>query len=318
MSEYFTRYGFTENPFALRILDPLQREADAQHILIVDGFSELEKVNNYLGPRVSSVDPKPAFVLVAGAEKSGRSSAANEILLRSKKVNSGSNEKFVPLGLEAEDHGVLQLYRRWTSAIYSEADSLGLGLGDEVQKAFDAIEELKAQETLEFRLQLIMKRLIPFLKGGPARMASCVEGVKNEKVIAAAEVVFKDFPIVCVFTVQPGSFDLAKYKKHPNVHLLELGHLKADEVSKVVKKRWGDVSPVPFDVPTLGSFCETKKHSVGAVLTVAERLLARRVRVYETLKADGVWPTDNRLGFSDVETLQSLEGALEAVIYGDK
>jgi len=318
--EYFERYGFRTNPFTLRVLDPLQNKGDDQHLLRdIDGFANLDAAEQYMRERAGSPsDPadRPAFVLITGSEKSGMSSAANAVLHKYCEVRK-LDGRFSAVQIEAADHSELQLYRRWIAALYNRLQPK-VKLAKEVNDRFYAARKLSDLDTLDYDLQGVVADLLPALKADRgAAFGSCLEKIRTSRVVEIAKVIFENFPTLCIFTAQAGVFDVDRFvDRHSDVHVLKLGHLNSNDVSKVLEKRWGTSSPVPFHVPTLSSFCERNQHPVGVVLTVAERLLKRRVRTYEALSGQGVWPEDQRLGFTDVNTLESLQGELEVLVNG--
>ncbi len=171
-------------------------------------------------------------------------------------------------------------------------------------------------ETLDYDLQGVVDELRPALEANAdstRALASCFEKIKTTRAIEIAKVIFENSATVCVFTSQTDAFIADKFiQKNPDVHLLRLGHLKANEVQRVVEARWGKGSQVPFHASTFSEFCENRKHPVGVVLTVAEDILKKRVCVYEKLSGAGQWPKDPKLGLNDVDTLTLLE----VVVYG--
>lgn len=319
MLEYYQRYGLKSNPFILRVLDPLQNaEDDACLLRDIDGFSRIDSVDQYLKDRVGSPEnpaDRPAFVLIMGSEKSGLTTASNEVLARYRRIRDVAN-RFVAVQVVATDHSVFDLYRRWVAALYNRLRPK-LQLNPEVITKFYDARKLMDSKTLDYDLQSVFVDLLPAMKAKPgAALGACFEKIKSQQVIEVAQVVFETFPAVCVFTVQPGSFDVDEFEtRNPDVHVLRLGHLNSEEVKKVLEKKWGQASSLPFHLPTLGSFCESKKHTVGVVLTVAEKLLRKRVQAYERLNGQDTWPQDARLGFTDINTLELLE-ALEVVVNG--
>jgi hypothetical protein len=319
VAEYYERYGFTANPFALRPFDPLQRK-DADDFLVrdIDGFSKLMAVGEYLrdraGPAEAPLD-RPAFVLITGSEKAGLSSAANEVLSKYRQIRN-LQDRFTSVQIEMDDHSELRLYRRWVSFLYNRLRG-NLNLAGTVATSLYNARKLADPDTLDVELQSVVADLLPALKAAPgAAFGSCLEKIKTQKVIEIALIVFENFPTVCVFTAQAGAFDVDKFtERHPEVHALRLGYLNSEEARKLLEKKWGTASNLPFHLPTLGNFCEKNKHSIGVVLTVAERLLKRRVRVYEDLHGNGSWPGDARLGFSEINTLELLQ-SLEVLVNG--
>jgi hypothetical protein len=317
--EYYQRYGLQSNPFILRVLDPLQNaEDDGSLLRDIDGFSRINSVDEYLKDRVGSPEnpaDRPAFVLITGSEKSGLTSASNEVLARYRRIRDVA-DRFVAVQVAATDHSISDLYRRWVAALYNRLRPK-LQLLDTVSTKFYDARKLMDSKTLDYDLQSVFIDLLPAMKANPgAVLGSCFEKIKSQQVIEVAQVVFENFPAVCVFTAQPGFFDVDDFEtRNADVHVLRLGHLNSEEVKKVLEKKWGQASSLPFHVPTLGNFCENKKHTVGVVLTVAEKLLRKRVQAYEKLNGQNTWPQDTRLGFTDINTLELLE-ALEVVVNG--
>lgn len=319
MPEYFTRYGQSSNPFKRRVLDvqhtdALHAQATANGLLLdIDGFTALSELKAYLTDRVSAC--QPAFVLIEGPRESGLSSAASAVLLNYREIRGLAAGHYVPVVVEAKDHDEVRLYKTWVAALYAKVQPK-ISLLKEVKQRLHDARSFSDPDTLGFDLQGVIEELRPALEAdaAPVRaIASMFETIKTSKPIDVAQVVFEKSATICVFTSHTASFDVDKFiEKNSAVHPIRLGHLKAEEVQRVVKTRWGEASAVPFDAPTFSGFCEKQKHPVGVVLSVAEDLLKKRARDYESLSGTGQWPTEVKLGFTDVETL----GLLEVVING--
>jgi hypothetical protein len=308
--DYFQRYGFTSSPFVLRELDPVRNKADEGRLCRdIDGFNQLGAVEGYLKERVGSSN-SPAFVLITGSEKSGLTTAANAVLAMYRDLRQLSG-RFTVVNVQAFDHSELDLYRRWAAALSGRLASLGLQLDDRVRERLFKARLYHDEKTIEYELQEVVQMLAPALEAGQGKtFASCLEKLMKPRMIEIALVAFEGIPTVCVFTKLPAAsdFDVDKFAvAHPEVHVLRLGYLNAQEVSRILDASWGKSSPVPFDVDKIGEFCERRKHSIGVVLTVAERLLKKKVGLYEQLKLDGSWPQDPKLGFDALNTLEMLE-----------
>jgi len=319
VADYFERYGFASNPFSLRELDPFQIQEDEHHLLRdIDGFVKLDDVGSYLGERTGAAVPAPAFVVITGNKKSGLSSAANAVLSQYREIRKLGN-RFAVAKVKAADHSVTELYNRWVAALDAELQLLQLELSEKVAEKLQSARTLHNDSTLDYDLRGVVAGLLPALQVGKAGIGSCLEEIKSAKAIEIAEVVFSRVPTLCVFTAEAGVLDAEKLADtSPHICVIRLSHLSREDVGKVLLKRWGEATPLPFDLPTLGRFCESQKHPIGVVLTVVERLLKRRVRVYEELNGQGRWPTEEKLGFTDVTTLELLQGELEALIRGSQ
>ena len=314
MPEYFERYGLSANPFALRVLDPLSSTDDDQHLLRdIDGFTQLSAVKEYLRERIGSPGApiRPAFVLIAGSEKSGLSTAANAVLMLYRDMRNLGN-RFAAVFVEALGHSELRLYRRWAAALPNRLQPLKLQLNPEVAKRVQDASRFSDMDTLEYELQGVLVALGPALDakpGSPVGFGSCLEKIKTSRAVEMALVVFEGSPTVCVFTVQTtANIDVDEFaEQHREIHVLRLKHLNSQDVPKILQKKWGTASEIPLHLPTLGTFCEKQKHTVGVVLRLAERLLRKRVLAYEGLNRAGSWPEDRELGLTDLHTLELLE-----------
>jgi hypothetical protein len=316
--EYFTRYGFTKNPFMRRMPNvahdgELTEQASTLGLLLdIDGFKQLSALDSYLTQRVD--EQQPAFVLISGPKESGLSSAALAVMLHYRRIRKILGAQLAPVVVEMEDHDPVRLFKTWAAALYPRVFPK-LPLLDPVKQALYDARKLTDADTLKFDLQGVVSGLEPAMKSDTAAVraiASAFEVLKTPKPIDVAMTAFEQIETVCVFTVHAGTFDLDDAIGDRPVHLIQLGFLTAEEVERIVATRWGTASPLPFHADTFSKFCEKLERPVGAVLTTAEDVLKSRVGIYEKLKGSGQWPADAKLGLSDIETLT----ALEILMYG--
>jgi hypothetical protein len=320
MPEYYERYGFEASPFGYRALDTGHAESlDAQvekHRLLldIDGFASLAACQDYLRERRTT--NKPAFVVIVGAGKSGLSLAAAAVLLKYREVTGISATQFIPVIVAAEDHSEPKLYTRWIAALFDKLNPR-LSLESSVAKRFEEARRLTDPATIDYDLRSVLRDVTPALTGRTLTFGTALERVRTLKVIQLAKTIFDELCTTCVFTCQSSAFDessLARLRDDPDIHLIELRPLNAEEASRIFEARWGATSP-PLHVETFGRFCEERNHTVGVVLRMADGVLRKRVKDAEAANGGtvGRWPHDISLGTTSKSETRLL---LEVVSYG--
>jgi len=309
--EHYERYGFVQNPFDRKELDPVERPIDMGSLVAIDGFGQLQSVEQYLQGRIGAF--QPAFVVIEGGSDSGMSSAANAVLAKYRDIQGIPKDRFIALKMPLQptfnNHLELDLYREWVLEFYDRATdtSLGLNLAG-VLTNFQNIRPLSNATTWHYDLRGVLAQVqqgfVPPNEGFGTRFRQ----IKTVEVVNKAKVVFRAIRTVCVFTAVVGVLPVDFSSQNVDVHFWKLGTLTATEVETLVNSRWGTGSNLPFDPAKFGPFCAGR--GVGAVLKAADGLLQSMARANPPINPwpdpNDTWPVDLRLDCRKI-TLPMLE-----------
>src|SRR5262245_24008167 len=108
MADGLARYGLNDNPFCMK-LKPLEQAQHEQWLVRVDGFKELDEIDNYL--KQEAAQDKPLFFLVTGRNGTGRTCAADYILARYRHYLQIPVDRFIVPDREVNNHDVVDTFQ---------------------------------------------------------------------------------------------------------------------------------------------------------------------------------------------------------------
>jgi len=306
-------YGLPRSPYSVRELDPLQHDTDQKLLLELEGFIELNNIEDALLAAVTS--QKPAFYLIIGTGNSGRTSLANYIMYRYRELRAKQpgqedlRKRFVAYRPERQElnfahEELLQYTLLW---LRNEMDDpLNIEFSD--QGLESQLAKLSEGEISNiYDLQLIATRIGKAFSGKPAGFGIHYDGVKSKELLSWVPKAFQKVQTVVVLTVddythgataQLSTADLGQFRQLGGV-VIELSHLTARQIAVLAEARWNGTPPSPFDLDGVTAAFKEARHAVGQALMVLDGLLRLRLRDYsdaapwtgaeETLKLDKAW-----------------------------
>jgi hypothetical protein len=322
-------FGLTVNPFADHVLDPLARPEDADLFTVVDGLERVAEIDAFLTGRAHAGDG-PTFVLVKGPDGSGRTSVANLVLSSWKVALPEARNLVLPRAELGETRSARQALAEWLACLRHEARRLGLPLPDDLDRRLKEFFALGA-DSISFAtdLRYLLSELSSSAVGHRHFLVALFDGLDIVDLVPAAVSAFADTTALVVFVAgdYPSQLDplLGEAGRAAlpagRSYLIELGHLREDQVAEVARSRWEhavkfanfDVvsPPLPFDPVALGpALVDGGPRTVRRVL----RILSELVELRESQFAGRRQVTDEQLRFDadDLEVQVRILDALSA------
>jgi hypothetical protein len=289
-------FGLTANPFADRVLDPLERAADADLFTPVDGFRALGDLGDFLRQHVDQ--PGPTYVLVLGPDGSGRSSVANLVAGSWKIASAGERRLLLPRAPLGETRSARRLLGEWLAHLRGELRRAGVilppaveeGLKDLFAGGCDGLSFLPDVRYLLAAVDVSAREqghhLVALLDDldavdlGPALLGAFAD-TRALVVVVAGDYPSQLDPLL-------GEGGLAAFPAE-RTRVVRLGHLDEEDVVELVRSRWdhavrhdnADVlaPPVPFDLGALGPALARGPggpRTLRRILQILQRLLEMR------------------------------------------
>lgn len=297
------RYSLAAHPYDWeRELDPLARGSDAELLVHVAGYKELDKVGDLCDRALK--EKRPVYFFVKGRDGSGRSSAARFIIASYCDRRKLQHERLIVPTVGAEHSDALGILKEWMTELFDEIDNRRITIPDELQRDFaDAIKASSLEEGKPKFLKLA-RRVAEELNSFQAGFAVCLERVTDGRVVKAVIDILKKTQTVCVFTTGDykdrvpvsEAFDEAVKQEDKLNKNLTLTPLRGADVRAIVDQRWQKTTKVdnPFDLPGIEQIFDDKERSVKRILYLIERFLSFGAGKW-CLGEPG-WPTNKKLG----------------------
>jgi hypothetical protein len=291
----YARFGLAGNPYLPKATDCLREQRDHERLLFeLTGFSTVAQAREAIAEGARSGETR--FLLITGADGSGRTSIANCSLDLYRQARGIAHGKFLVPKLQENEKVLLDrnasvVYKNWLSLLRQAVQDRDLELGDQLDATLKAAGDqlgAKGWKTEAVEASGALKRLAKVLTAQQAGLALIVERVLTMEHILAAFDLFRDVPALCVFTAAALSTDEGRTIRtafatgNPTrcIHV-DLGTLTGADVERLAVHRWALAKPgepSPWILPVIGDwFDQATDVTVGRALFLLKEVFALKV-----------------------------------------
>jgi hypothetical protein len=296
-------YGLGTNPYRHHPLDPVKRPEDRKRWLDLDGFVRTAPVLEYLGQAVEN--EAPAFVLIGGHNRTGRTSTANWVLDSYAELRE-VGRRFLTVRVNVGDHDVFNWLR---DAVVELGEDVKLTVPGLTQQLIDDVRDHRTIEK-QMAYKQVFKGWLRALSVELAELAEpyafgvLFEGVRSPKFVDTAMKIFDRSQAVVVFTYDdyqhPQTADSQRFdvEQFDDIAKVYLEPLASGQVRMLALGRWKAASPreFPFDAEGLEHLYRNRITPIRAALKRLEDLLNYRLRL--AAPQDDEWPENKELFMS--------------------
>lgn len=298
----YARYGLGDlNPYQHRTLDPVTQPRDRELQSDLGGFLQRELIESYLKKTIA--EERPAFVVVSGHDRSGRTSTANHVLDVYRRLRPVS-DRFLVARLEVRQHDEVNLAHQVMAKLQNAAFYAGVGLSPETNTALEGSSGVDPK-VFRQHLQRIARRVDLDLAGLPEPYAFglCFEGLLSAGLISDMKEIFESTRCVVVFThqnrehAQTAASGKIRSALSDDGLFVGLRPLAGSQVRMLAESRWRHVSDLdcPFDLEGVEEVFAEPAIPIKLALNRLEWCLEHRLKSTET---DGTWPDDTSLALT--------------------
>jgi hypothetical protein len=306
-------YGLADdNPYTHHELDPLMRPEDRKRWLDLDGFVDRGLVLNHCRQAVENKGP--AFVLVGGRNRTGRTSTANWIMDRYCDLR-GVGERFVRVPVPVDDFDVFRWLR---GAIVDLGDEVSAAVPGLTQQVLDGAQEFSTIDksaAYEQRFRTWLRALSVNLASlaDPYAFGVLFERVREPAFVAAAKRIFAKSQAAVVFTyddyahAQTADAERFEAEQFDDVAKVYLRPLASKQVRMLAQGRWAEASELefPFDAAGLEHYYRNRVTPIRMVLKRLEDVLNYRLELASPNEI--AWPENKSLFMSQKWLAATLE-----------
>ncbi|MFF4617405.1 hypothetical protein [Nonomuraea jabiensis] len=290
-------YGLEGNPYAVGPLDAVTCESDRELLLELAGI-RLSAIEAAIERAVSR--NRPAFFLITGVGKSGRTSLANHVMRLYQDATAQPGRTFVTHCAEPE-HMTHDAYTQMCSTLLGLRNMMNdcaINVPDELRARFSELGRRTSTDPMnEYDLQDIAWSSGATFAAANVGFGVRYESVPTKKLIWLATKVFERTSTVVVFVVD--AYDHAntaqltvadRERFATRGHIVDLGTLPPVQIAELAHRRWSGRPPPPFHAEGLMEALGGRTYTVGQAMRRLALLLEFRLREYEK---DDPWPTDD-------------------------
>jgi hypothetical protein len=288
------------NPYTSEPLNALDLESDRELLLELKGFVRLAAVEAAVERSIR--ENRPAFFLITGVGRSGRTSLANHVIYLYQRTAAAGRSRFpfVVHGVERDDmtHDAYRLLRSTLLSLRNKMKSSNIRIPDELSDRFDTLSLRGPADAMdEYDLQAIAQDTALAFASSDAGFGIRYESVSTKKLLTQATKVFETAATVVVFTVdtykhadtvQLTQADRREFARHGVV--VDLNTLTPRQIAALADGRWTGQPPSPFDTKGVESAFSTRPYTIGQAIRLLEVLLDCRLSEYDR---DIPWPTED-------------------------
>ncbi|MFB9625208.1 hypothetical protein [Nonomuraea helvata] len=288
-------YGLEENPYAVRPLDAVACDSDRELLLELAGI-RLRAIEEAVRRAVAR--RRPAFFLITGVGKSGRTSLANHVMRLYRDACDRPDYTFVTHEAEPEDM-THDAYAQMCSTLLdlrNKMNECAIRIPDELRARFTELSRRSSTDPMnEYDLQEIAGFAGATFAAANVGFGIRYESVPTKKLIWLATKVFESTSTVVVFivdaydhanTAQLTMADRERFATRGQI--VDLGTLTPEQIAELARRRWNGRPPPPFHDEGLRDALSGRTYTVGQAMRRLELLLEFRLREYEK---DDPWPT---------------------------
>jgi hypothetical protein len=306
-------YGLAdENPYTHHELDPLMRPADRKRWLDLDGFVDRELVVSHLWQ--AAENKGPAFVLIGGRNRTGRTSTANWVMDRYCDLR-GVGERFVRVSVPVDDFDEFRWLR---GAMVDLGDEVTLAVPNLTQQVLDGMQEFStidksAAYEQKFRTWLRALSVSLASRAEPYAFGVLFERVREPQFVAAAKRIFAKSQAAVVFTyddyahAQTADAERFEAEQFDDIAKVYLRPLAGRQVCLLAQGRWEEASQLefPFDADGLEHYYRNRATPIRTVLKRLEDVLNYRLELAAPNEIG--WPENKGLFMSRKWLAATLE-----------
>ncbi|MEV4221172.1 hypothetical protein [Nonomuraea sp. NPDC049725] len=290
-------YGLRSgNPYVCRPLDAVSLDADHELLLPLAGFIQLPAIETAV--REAADAGRPAFFLITGVGKSGRTSLANHIMhLYRKATSTGPGHTFVThrAGRTDMTHDAYAMMCSTLLSLRNKMNAAAISVPPDLRARFTELSRRTTADRMDdYDLQDIAGSIGATFAGREAGFGVCYEDVPTKKLITLATRVFEDTACVVVFTVETydhaNTVQLTKADREQFAgHVVDLGTLTPEQICELATGRWNGRPPAPFQPEGVKSAFSGRPYTIGQAMRHLQLLLDFRLSEYDK---DDPWPTE--------------------------
>lgn len=294
-------YGLASgNPYVNRPLDPLTCDADADLLHDLTGFIQPAAIGDALEKAVRAEGP--AFFLITGVGNSGRTSLANHIMYRYRRIVAThlSRHHLVTHVAERADmtYDSYAILRSTLLSLRNKMRHHHVAIPPDLRDLFDELRRRPRADPLDdYDLQEIAEFIAVALAAADMGFGVRYEGVPTKDLINQAVKVFENTSTVVVFTLDrykhAGAAQLADADRQEFArkgHVIDLSALNSHQIAALSHLRWTGHPPSPFDTQGIRNAFSARSCTIGQALRHLEVLLRIRLSEYDK---DDPWPNDD-------------------------